>query len=47
MLQSLLTTRIMCASLQVMMNPFFTFSSKITSASFHQKLKQQARLYFR
>ncbi|RMZ53210.1 hypothetical protein APUTEX25_005199, partial [Auxenochlorella protothecoides] len=33
--------------LKVMMNPFFTFSSKITSASFHQKLKQQARLYFR
>ncbi|KAK2077556.1 hypothetical protein QBZ16_004401 [Prototheca wickerhamii] len=31
----------------VMMNPFFTFSDKILSADFQEKLRQQARLYFR
>ena len=29
------------------MNPFFTFSDKILSADFQEKLRQQARLYFR
>lgn len=33
--------------LQVLLNPFHTASSKITTPLFHQKVRQLARNYFR